>query len=398
MTEIVFVESGPTDSFSKIPYALRKLGYKTKLVTITECPDSEFIRNSYDQIISFHSRFFHVRLKSFPEILFHFLKKAIPICRALFQVQRLRPNLVIARATPNWMCYLAMKKFTKSSFIYFPYDIRSFTHHNVKDAKKKGVPKFEIEAEKSCFQKADGILHKGLKDELKKLNKAVLGEIEIGCPTLQFLPYCLEELIVPVNNNKISKKIGGTHIVYVGHVATDKAWIENIGKIVKQKIHLHVYGKTANFSKNDGTSHFRKSYEKLVASGYFHIHEPVDQKELAKEISKYDYGFFSFNSEKSFFVATSIGNKFASYLEAGLPIICLDNYQLVTEIIREQKIGFAVKPEKIDSLKNILNNQNIEIFIKNVQKMRRTFTIENRVKDLKEFFRIVEERRLKLSN
>ncbi len=386
-TEILFIESGPTDSFAKIPYLLRKRGYKTSLVTLTQIPNSEFIKKSYDQMISFNSKFFKINLKNIPDILFYSLKKIRHLLGTVAKVNKLSPEIVIYRATPNWMCYLSMKKFRKSHLIYFPYDIRSFT-----DISKNKVPNFEIQAERYCFENSDGILHKGFENELERLNNGVLGKnIKINCPKLQFLPYCLNELMVPNSKGKkLSKKSGGIHIVYVGHVATDNDWLENIKKITEQKVHLHVYGKTANFSKSEDAFNFKNVYERLVKSGYFHIHEPVDQKKLAEEISQYDYGFFSFNNDKGFFTANSIGNKFASYLEAGLPIICLENYKLVESIIKKYGIGFSVSKEELGNFRDILNKKNKSDYANNVEEARTEFSMEKRIKDLEYFFEKVK--------
>ena len=92
--------------------------------------------------------------------------------------------------------------------IYFPYDIRANEYATKEIAKKvRGIPNFEIKAERFCFENADGIMHKGAPNELKYLNGRMLGDNLKICPLdISFLPYCSKEFIIPINKNKLSKK------------------------------------------------------------------------------------------------------------------------------------------------------------------------------------------------
>jgi len=387
--KVLFVESGPTDSFSKLPYMLRKKGYHTTLLTLVGDSPEGFIKKSYDKMISFNFKFFKINLKNLPAILLYSAKKFLFVLKAFIQALFLHPDIVISRATPSWLCYLAKKYYYNSLFIYFPYDIRSFSYTDLREALKDGTPKFEIKAERYCFENSDGILHKGFEDELQNLNEKVLGEnIKVKCPNILFFPYCLPELVVQLPNIKKNKK-NEIHIVYVGHIATNKDWMDNFAKIINQKIHLHLYGRTANLSKEEEKIHLQSIEPSLLKSPYFHLHPAVDQEKLPQEISKYDYGFFSFNNKKSYFVATAIGNKIASYLEAGIPILCFKNYVLIDQLISKYKIGISIENNKLKNLRKILSKNKPEKFMKSIPKARREFSIENRLLELERFFDVV---------
>ena len=69
----------------------------------------------------------------------------------------------------------------------------------MEEALKKGLKKFEINSEKFCFEKADGIIHKGAPDELKFLEGRIFEKINFAPLQLTFHPYCSKEFMIPFN-------------------------------------------------------------------------------------------------------------------------------------------------------------------------------------------------------
>lgn len=389
--EIVFIESGPTDSFTKIPNILKKIGYKTVLITIMSSTDSQFLKESYDKIISFHFKFFRTSSKSIPKIVLYAIKKIPLILKSSLEIIRLKPKIVVARSTPNWLCFFFMKYFKNSVFIYLPYDIRSHCFKNFNEVDREGVPRLEIKAEKYCFRDADGIIHKGRENEMKLLNKNLLDpNLIISCPIIRFLPYCSKDLIVPYNNKKVSKKDGNIHIVYTGNISTGESCMDTTETLLKQKIHLHFYGKIAYLSEKESYSLFGNEYSKFFKNQYFHLHKPVEQKKLASEISKYDYGMWSYDLTNNALNASSTGNKFFTYLEAGLPIIHFNNYEAFTNDMNKYKIGISRNTGDIKNLRKILEKNRPEKFIKNILKAREELCMENQIPRLLKFFQEAE--------
>lgn len=390
--EIVFIESGATDSYAKIPYILKKNGYKTTLIVITSSNlNTNFIKNSYNKIITFNFKFFSTQLKSLPPAVAYFIKSIVPISKTLIKIINLKPCIVMARSTPNWLCYLSKIWFKKSLFIYYPYDIRSFVYKDLEEVKKYKIPHFEIKAERYCFERADGILHKGDEKELSYLNERILGKnLKLKCPQLYFLPYLLKDLSVPITKNKLSKKDKKIHMVYVGHIASQRDWLESIQAIADQRIYIHLYGKTANLNEIEDKERTKEYYEKIISNKYIKIHTTVNQEQLAKEISKYDCGIFSFSKLEEIFEAISTGNKIFSYLEAGLPILCLKNFKAVNKIITDNKIGFAIDLNNKSELKKKLTLKNINRLYKYIPSAREELSMEHQLPRLLEFFKEVE--------
>jgi hypothetical protein len=387
--QIVFIESSPTDMLAKIAQVLKNKGYYTVLISLIGDLETPFLKSAYSKRIMLDFKFFKANIKNMPKIGAYSIKKLPFLIKAIIQLKKLRPYLSIVRTTPNWLCFL-VKKSVQSPVIYFPYDIRSFCYNDLGEAISSGVPKFEIKAEKWCFENCDGIIHKGEDQELSYLNKEILGNIKIKCPIIHFLPYCLSEFLIPLKNKRIPKR--EIHIVFVGHIGTEQSWINSINFVLKNKIHLHLYGKTANLSMNDSKK--QEEYAALLNNKYFHIHQQVDQKDLSKEISKYDYGIWMGYYDifrKSITICT--GNKLASYLEAGLPIIYFKNHEYIGKILDTYGAGIGIT---INSpLRKILENQNFRRLISNVQKARKYLTFENNIGRLEKFFEEVRQYKFK---
>lgn len=386
--QIVIVESSPTDTLAKIAKALKKIGYEVIFISLVSDIERDFIKESYDKIISFNAKFFKINLSTIPQIFSHGLKNFSAIIKSFFEIKKLKPYLVLGRAPPNWLCAIFAKYFKKYPFVYFPYDIRSFSYPTIKDAVSGGVPKFEINSERYCFENTDGIIHKGDENELNILNKTLLGDINITCPTFYFFPYCLKEFAVPINKkDKISLKQKGIHLVYVGHVPDDAGWMDGLNKIINQGIYLHLYSRTNNITDKEEKKRVTAVLGNSLKNKFLILHDTISQKELAREISRYDYGIYSYciSGKKGYSNAT--GNKIPSYLEAGLPIIYPDYYLSAGKFLEENKVG--IKLSDFNKLKKILKTTNPSKIKKNIIKTRDFLSIENQVELLENFFKKV---------
>jgi len=399
--EIIFAETAPSEMNYKIAYVLKKKGYKTILICINKLEKGVF-SDAYNKIISFNFKFFKVNLRNATKIFSYSLKNLKNLASALIQIKKLKPYIVIGRATPNWLCALTRKYFKTANFIYFPYDIRSFCYRSLEEAKKGGVPLFEIKAEKYCFENADGIIHKADENELKYLDKKVLGEFEIKAPHIFFPPYCLKDLMAPANKDKLSKKDKEIHIVFVGHIGTGewgKWWHKQIKDILNQKMHLHLYGKTAYLTKKESYNAVKENnlYQELLENKYCHLHDQMNFKELSKEISKYDFGIWLGHGmrsrEKNIRFGT--GNKMAAYFEAGLPFFYFKDQKSVVKLMKKYGFNLELDGNELKFLKKKINKINYKELQKKVLVAREDFEVDKHIKELEDFFKKVAENRKK---
>jgi len=286
--QIVFIESSPVDMTAKMAYTLRKKGYETVLVTLTGETEKPLLKKAYDKRYTFDFKFFKINLKNLFPIMFFTVKKIRTLFTILFRMIALEPYVVIARANPSWLCSFAIKFFRRYPIIYFPYDIRSFCYLTREEANREGVQNFELNAERYCYEHADGIIHKGSDDELSFLDNSVLDrKPSIKSPVIHFLPYCQEEQFANIPSKKLSSKDKEMHFVHPGSIDKSERWLKPVIEITNQKIHVHLYIKTANLTKEETlreVSEGNKLFEEISKSKYFHLHEPVEQDMLAKEI------------------------------------------------------------------------------------------------------------------
>lgn len=389
--QIIILETATSDMIAKTSVALRKRGYETVFISIVGGLESELLKRAYNKIISFNLSFLKTSLSSIPKAINLTFRNFNSIIKTLLRIRRLKPYIVIVRTTPNWLYFLA-KKYFSCPVVYFPGDIRSNTFKNMQEVISKGIPKFEIYSEKFAFEKSDGIIHKGSEDELDNLNKKILGDVKITCPNIYFLPYCSKDFFAESSlKEKLSYKKNEIHTVYVGHVPNEPYWIEGLKKIINQKIYLHLYSRTNNISKEDEEKRVYEFLKPFLKNKYLIVHEAVSQEKLAKEISKYDYGFYSYCSKNLPGYDNATGNKIASYLEAGIPVISPSYYSAASKIINNYNIGISFDVNDFDNLKKILIKNPAKKFVSSILKTRELFSMENQVSRLEDFFKRVRK-------
>jgi len=392
LKQIVFIETDPVDNLAKFAKVLREKEYETiSLCLMRASLKQEFIEEAYNKIISLNFKFFKINFKNLPKMAFYSLKKSKDLIKAYLAIRKLNPHIIITRSNPNLLCALSKILFRKYPVIYYPYDIRSDVYEDLESMKKEGVKLYEIKCERYCFENSDGILHKGEENELNELNEKIIGKnIKIKAPIFHILPYCMNELIVPINKDKLSNKDNEIHFVYAGVIFDDKrgqSFFESIEEILKQKIHLHIYMKHGHISKEEWEKLIGYKYEKFKSNKYYHFHEEMDQRSLTKEISKYDYAvWLGRYGEPTKSESKGMGNKFSTYLEAGLPAISFRSYKYITELGEKYGTGIGITFDQIKDLRNILKKLDYNKMIKNIEKTRLELEIRKHIPRLEKFF------------
>ncbi|MEK6860174.1 MAG: hypothetical protein AABX54_05160 [Nanoarchaeota archaeon] len=361
---VFYSASPPSIMIYKIARLFYKKGYETILITMCEKEvlNFDFYKDAFNEIICSNFQFFKPSKKT----LFYLLKRGASFIKFLIKTKILKPYVVIGTSGANWQLKFVHKYFFKKyPFIYFPYDIISSLFNSKEEAIKKGIKTFELEAEKYCLENSDGILHKGSPNELEFFkNKYSLSKLQ-----LDFSTYSSKEFSVPLNKNKVSKRDGEVHIVYIGFLFNDEESVrimtERFNEILSQKLHLHVYAQVNHIPRNQADIYFKDLFSRFSKSKYFHIHPPLGSKEIIKEISKYDYSLWMVNTYDLNLPWNkySIGNKFASYFEAGVPMIYCKESGYVVNLMKKyklEKLGFNRNLKGLRKRLKRLNYKEIE--------------------------------------
>jgi len=370
--EIVFVRHTLRAFEIKLAGVLKKRGYKISAITFYNL-DKDW-KDIFD-------RNYYLLEKNKRKMNKYF--KMLYILRLLLSVRKIKKNIVIGISGPNWFITLVFMILGKKAInkIYFPYDI---TYFRWKDYKI--TPWVERFSEKYNFRKSNGIIHKGPEDELNYLptNFKALSK-----PSIQFLPYCDDSLMIKMDENyfkeKLSKHDGNIHLVYVGGVYHNRPdhfqTIDIFREIVKQKIYLDVYITSYDYIVDD------PGYKKLQKNKYFKMHKPIYSKDLQKELAKYDWGvvifLIDFKKLKKEWAATAFGNKTSTYLEAGLPNIVNNELSFSANVVK--KNGFGITIDNLNELKKEIEKTDYEKLLKSLMKNRSEFTVNKNITRLEGF-------------
>ena len=377
--EIVFVEYVPNIINLKIARTLKLSGkYTTTLISFSKV-DEELYNKAFDKLLILdvkHSLNLKNIIKLFKSIFSKetkdFIKSVKELDPYLFQI-----------TGPDLFTMFVMSITKNKPKIYFAYDIWAFYGKKF-SIKNLGIKEFfQKQIEKIGFRKADGILHKGPSGELKFL------DYKINKLDLAILPGCLDEWTI--SNNK-KPKAGEIHLVFAGGPLKSSDgrahFLEVIKKITSQNIHFHTYGECVN--KKD-TILFVEEEKK---NKYYHFHPKERVDNLNKKMSQYTYGinpdFYIKSIINPLWPKTSVANRMFNYIEAGIPIIINEDAEYMMKIVKDNEIGFSIKYNDLDNLKDIIEKRDYKKMIDNTKKAQKKFSWnKNLISELEEFYKKV---------
>lgn len=379
--QIVFVEYVPNMINVKIAKVLKATGnYETVLVSFSKI-DKEKYKDIFDKFFVFELSH-KVNLRNLQLILKRlYSREGKEFIRS---IRNLNPYLFQITG-PDLYTLIFMYLTKKRPKIYFAYDIWGFygKKFSIKDLGIKEF--FQKFFEKICFRKADGILHKGPKDEINLLR------YKPKVPDLALLPGCLDEWNQKINPKKNTKKTD-LHVVHASYPPKNSIihvpFLTTIRKITSQGIHVHTYGKCPEKKENE--IYFNE--EKI--NKYFHFHGGVDVNDLTKEISKYDYGIIlDYHFEDIInpsHLKTTMGNRLFDYISAGIPTICFNQSEFFSDIIRDNNIGFSIDYKDLERFKEILLNADYKKMRRDIKKAQENFSLNRKlIKKLEKFYDVV---------
>jgi hypothetical protein len=242
----------------------------------------------------------------------------------------------------------------------------------------------QIEDEKFCYENADGVISKTTEIDY------VGSLLNITCPVLIYPDFALEDWFT--EPRKAIKSVDGRpHLVYAGGVHGISV-PDNMGyskffdfahNLNKQRIHFHIY-------PGPGQTIAAKEYGKLAGElPFFYFHRPKGPEKIQKEIAVYDFALDVDWGDKSTARQkqksdTATGNKFATYLEAALPIIGNEGKPYVAKDVIKQKIGFVIKNDRDIISDRLLSQRND--YQSNVIEFRKKYSCSENVSQLVEFY------------
>lgn len=306
--------------------------------------------------------------------------------KMLQHIRNINPDIIISYAEPYDHTAFVLKQ---TNYPVVLCDGADFTgiSSGIENLAKKTA-----EEEKYCFENVKGIVFKGPENTLDYYRE---NNYKIKAKELSWFDHADQDHFIPENFPKLSDEDGELHMVYTGNISVNPEinyiyYIPLAEALSQQKIHLHIYPNPYQFK----TSRIYRSLDQN--SNYFHFHAPVPQKDLAKEIAKYDWGLWIHSAQKSTRTQLSkikIGmvNKLFSYLEAGLPVIVSDSRTYGKKIVEENNIGFSINDADWDKFAEKIAGFNYKELIDTVLRVRMQYSLQKNGYRLAEFLNKIIE-------
>lgn len=293
-------------------------------------------------------------------------------------VHKVNPDIIHSHNGPDSLTVASINAFRGLiPIVHDVHDLMSIRHTAYDD----GFDRDEVSParinleEKIALEKSDAIIAVSeaiLEIASKKYNLD-------GKKNLVFPNYIVNEMIPAVLKEKLSRSDGMIHIVYEGHLDGEGSGghydLYNIFReIANQAIHIHIYPSKEN-----------RLYKKLGEEDVVHYHGSLRPHHLMAEMTQYDFGWSGFNISKNRdHTDTVLANKTIEYISAGLPVITFP-HKSQKRFIEKYGVGIV-----IDNLKNLaskLTSKEIEDVKKRVLHKRYSFTVENQISKIYQFYR-----------
>jgi len=376
---ILFTQLRPSMWQYRLAQAMKQKGYKTALICLLNKFNKEQFPRAFDEIIypdldNLKPWIVFKKMLLHPIIFFGFFLKLITI----------QPKILIAEGAPHYLASFFIWFFkNKCKRIFFPYD---FNYSRFKKP-EKFIPKRELWGEKYAFRNCDAIFFKSAPWEFELLPEDMKKDIK-NKPKFGIPSYADTQLFLkPNQKQKISYKTKEIHLVNAGTFLEDASLYRNMSEflyfILKQSIHLHFYTHRGGIGKSEikkitrGENNLEKQ---------FHLHDKIlSPEELAKELSKYDYGiniiFFN-NNAKERAKGIAATSKIANYLEAGIPILINKHLFYFADMIKKNKIGLVIDDWNLEDLKLKIKKADYKQLVKNVLKFRENYSMEAHIDEI----------------
>ena len=369
---IVFITDYMSSRIEKIGYALKKKGFKVIIFLQNKGVGEGIYHNGkndlYDKLFVFHNMF------SLYFLCFQFNPLVYHICSTCY--------------VPKWAALLIKNKKKLGRVVYDQYDI----YRDMYGEKKPHLLAYE----KYCLENADGLVCRNFQTQYlkKKYHYQYKGE------RILFLDYCWNRK-PPHKTFKSEKE--ELSIVYGGRLLPRKsnnplsqiewdglsAWVETTKRHSAKMIAV-AYNLTNEHE-------FKDFYRLAKKNPNFVLKEKMDLDELIVYESKMDYGTDTFelakdqqgNYENFNFEAREkycATNKYFDYIDAGIPIICGRNQEMLSRYLEKYHIVFWCTLEQLAERMDELKQRRNE-YAQNVAVARKRLSVENQILRLIRFYR-----------
>lgn len=294
-------------------------------------------------------------------------------------VENFNPHIIHSHNAPNTLTLAAIDCVNDIPVIHDVHEVLSVHNSGFKEGDAEETLNRYQSEEKKANEESDARIYatEGIKSYIENSY-----DVESN-NNLVFLNYPSKSMF-PRLLPKKPKKDDEVHIVYVGCVTSvvegSHYDLRNIFKqIANQRIHIHIYPTINLITKSN------KTYQKLASSNEFiHFHSHLQQNELLKNITQYDYGWAGLNSYKNGkHLDIVLPNKVMEYVACGLPVLTF-NHKTIAHFIEKNSLGIVL--DDVNQLVDHIKNTNYSTLRENVLNRRYNFTIEKQIPKLVNFY------------
>jgi len=295
-------------------------------------------------------------------------------------VEAYDPHIIHSHNAPDYLTVEALKSVPERPIIHDIHDSLTMRNTGYTEADDENqILNYAADEKSSCLG-SDGLVFVS-----KILRDFVVDRYDIEDKPELIIPNYVSKDLIPIEFKKrLSSKDGEIHIVYAGTITSRIEGhhydLRNIfRKIARNGLHIHIYA-----SRED------EAYRSLSSeSRFIHYHGHLNQSELMKELTQYDYGWAGFNGAKNMeHLDAVLPNKAYEYIACGLPILTFPHRSL-KEFVEKDKVGIVVQDLELKN-KLLLGEELRE----NVMEKRCDYTIESRIGDLIDFYETTIESRV----
>jgi glycosyltransferase involved in cell wall biosynthesis len=301
-------------------------------------------------------------------------------------IDEARPDIIHSHNAPDCLTIAVNKVSRNTPVIHDTHEVLSLHHSGYFSSdNEESLSHYALE-EKAANEGSDARVYAshGIRRYIQRLYQVDTDK------DLVFPNYVSRSYLPRFPGKKLSENDGEIHIVYVGCITSllresHYYLLEIFREVARHKLHIHIHP-TSNLITRSS-----RAYEALAAkSEFIHYHKHMDRRRLLRQLTRYDYGWAGLNGARNReHLEIALPNKVIEYVACGLPILAFP-HEAIKYFIERNGVGIVGK--NADDLARQLGEVDLSEFRSNLRKCRQSVIIEEKIRQLIDFYRQLMEK------
>lgn len=291
-----------------------------------------------------------------------------------------QPDVIHSHNAPDFLTVEALKAHRRIPVVHDTHEVLSLHHSGFfSHDDEESLSHYALE-ERVANEESDARIY-----ATEGIGRYIQRQYRVNAERdLVFLNYVSRRSLPRSFKRKLSEKDGQIHIAYVGCVTSllkesHYYLLDIFSEIARHGLHIHIHPTANSITRSN------RAYKELAdRNDFVHHHRHMDRRKLLERLTRYDYGWAGLNRGRNRkHLEIALPNKVIEYVACGLPVLAFP-HKTIKEFIEKTRVGIVGR--SVDDIAKQLANLDPSELKSNVEKQRQSLTLEQRIRQLVDFY------------